>query len=223
MFPTRGPLRSKLAVAILCLAVGMTQGCARPDALHRQDSGGNAAAGGKTVPFHQSPERASDDSPAIPPDGKPTSSTPFRTASHSRSLPAGTLITVRLEDSLSVLRVHAGDPFTASVAGPIILDGDTIIPRGAVVSGRIESAQLSVPRPGLSPDPGYVRIRLSSITVEGKVLALQTSSLFAKGTLRSSDLQVLKGRRLTFRLTAPIVLADPRSIASAQSSNSSSE
>ena len=223
MLRTRQPFRPTLAWIVLSLVVSMTQGCARPDALHRQETGGNAAVAGKAVPFHQSPEHASDDSPAVPPDGKPTSSTPFHASSRARILPAGTLITVRLEDSLSILQVHAGDAFAASVAGPITQEGDIVISGGAMVSGRIEFAQPSVPRPGMSPDPGYVRIRLHSITVEGRLLALQTSSLFAKGTLQASDLQVLKGRRLTFRLTAPLVLADPRSIANAQSSNASSE
>ncbi len=207
------------------ISVSLSQGCARPDAFHRTQS---ASGPEQKLPFHQNSDRAADDSahPAVPPDGKPASGAPFRLASHSRILPAGTLITVQLESSLSILRVHAGDEFTASVAGPITLDGETILERGAPVSGRIESAQPSMPRPGLSPDPGYVRLTLNSVTVDGRTLALQTSSLFAKGSLQStgssagavsatpsSDLLLLQGRRLTFRLTAPVAFPDQNSIA----------
>jgi hypothetical protein len=131
--------------------------------------------------------------------------------------------------------VNAGDTFTASVAGPLTIDGDTLIDRGTPVRGRVEFAQPPAGRPGLSPDPGYVRLILNSITVDGRALALQTSSLFARGTLQTSGSSknrgpnyangflVQKGRRLTFRLTAPVVLADPNSIAKRQSPSLSSE
>ncbi len=223
---------SKSVYLSLCLAVSISlsvsPACSRHDAFHGQQSGAASTSTEQKLPFHQTPDHASDDSarPAVPPDGKLASSAPFRAASHSRILPAGTLITVRLEDSLSILRVHAGDAFAASVAGPIVLDGDTVLDRDAPVSGRIESAQPSMPRPGLSPDPGYVRLTLNSVTVDGRTLALQTSSLFAKGSLPSSgssagaasakqsgDLRLLKGRRLTFRLTAPVAFPDQNSVA----------
>jgi hypothetical protein len=230
---------SKFAYVALWLAVGisvsLSQGCARPDAFHRAQS---ASGPEQKLPFHQNSDHAADDSahPAVPPDGKPASGAPFHLASHSRILPAGTLITVQLESSLSILRVHAGDEFTASVAGPITLNGETILERGAPVSGRVESAQPSMPRPGLSPDPGYVRLTLNSVTVDGRALLLQTSSLFAKGSLpssassgeagssaQSSDLRVSKGRRLTFRLTAPVTFPDQDSIANRRSTDASNQ
>jgi len=223
---------SKSVYLSLCLAVSISlsvsQACSRPDAFHRPQSGAASTSSEQKLPFHQTPDRASDDAarPAVPSAGKPANSAPFRAASRSRILPAGTLITVRLEDSLSILRVHAGDAFAASVAGPIVLDGDTVLERDTPVSGRIESAQPSMPRPGLSPDPGYVRLTLNSVTVDGRALALQTSSLFAKGSLQSSgssagavsatqssDLRLLQGRRLTFRLTAPVAFPDQNSLA----------
>jgi len=215
---------------IFCLGVGINQGCARPDAFHRADGGASSPAGEQNLPFHQNPERAVDDSarPAVPEDRKAGSGAPFRTTSHlnARTLPAGTLITVRLDSSLSISRVRAGDTFSASVAGPVTLDGDLIVERGTPVSGRIESTQPSVDRPGLSPDPGFVRLTLNGINVDGGTVPLQTSSLFAKGTWPTNAIafsggsnplsrgfRVQKGRHLTFRLTAPVTLANPNSIA----------
>jgi hypothetical protein len=223
-----------LPALLLCLAIGVTSGCARPSIAHHDDAGANSPAGEQKLPFHQTPDRTADDSPhpALPPDPKSRSATPFRSPSHARSLPAGTLITVRLDSSLSISKVRPGDTFTASVAGSLAIDGDIRIERGTPVGGRIESAQPSVDRPGMSPDPGYLRLTLNTITVDGKILDLQTSSLFAKGTFQpsglstastgnnqdgqSSDLQVQKGRRLTFRLTAPVTFADPNSVADRQ-------
>jgi hypothetical protein len=159
---------------------------------------------------------------------------PFRSASHPHILPSGTLLTVQLEESLSTTTVHAGDAFTASVAAPLSVDGDTLIERGTALTGRIESAQSPADHPGLVSGSGYFRLTLNAITVEGRQLAIRTSSLFARGTsqpsklpspgsppdLRSDGLQVQKGRRLTFRLTAPLTLDNPNSMANRQSSGS---
>jgi hypothetical protein len=145
------------------------------------------------------------------------------------------LITIQMESSLATARVSAGDSFTASVAGPLTMAGDTLVEGGTAVSGRVESAQPPEDRPGLSPDPGYIRLTLNTITIDGRALAVQTSSLFARGTfesrgstsgpgssapgsnVRARDFWVQKGRRLTFRLTAPVMLVDPNSIANRQS------
>jgi hypothetical protein len=139
-----------------------------------------------------------------------------------------------LDNSLPISRVHAGDTFSASLDGPVTVDGETAINRGTPVSGCVESAQPAVDRPGLSPDPGFLRLTLKTVTVDGSTLALQTSSLFAKGTsqptagsvadrssLGSGGFWVQKGRRLTFRLTAPVSLAGSNSIA--KYNNASSE
>jgi len=127
-------------------------------------------------------------------------------------LPPGTLLTVQLENSLSAINVHSGDTFSARVAALLVFECDTLIQSCAEVIGRAAAAQS---RRG----SGYVRLTLSEITVDGWPLALQTSSLFARGTpkhLASSvgnpstpglgGVRVPKGRRLTFRLTAPVTL-----------------
>jgi hypothetical protein len=166
----------------------------------------------------------------VPSDGKPTVSTPFPAASRFRILRAGTLITVRLENSLTFSQIRAGDAFTASVDGALAIDGDTVIASGAPVTGRVEFAQPSVNRPGTSPDPGYVGLTLNTVTVDGRVVGLQTSSLFAKGTpesnvplsvasagdrtgVESHGFRIQKGHRLTFRLTAPVGFPDANSLA----------
>jgi len=228
-----GFAQTRFAGFVLCLTIGLTQGCARPDALHHKDAVASSPAGEQTLPFHQNSDRESDDSarPAVPSERKSATSTPFHASAHSRTLPAGTLITVLLENSIAISRVRAGDSFTASVAGPLMIDGDTLVAGGTPVSGRVESIQPSADRPGLNPDPGYLRLTLAAITVDGRALSVQTSSLFAKGTFAatgsysgsamqgSNGFGLTKGRRLTFRLIAPITLADPRSVANLHYSN----
>jgi hypothetical protein len=222
-----GVLRPRSALGMLCLALSLSQGCARSDPADQANSG---ALGEQKLPFRADSDTASvDNGPRPLPAPDPKLHLPFRAASHPRILPSGTLLTVQLDDSLSTTNVHPGDSFTASVAAPLTMDGDTLIERGAAVTGRVESAQSQTDQPGLVSSSGYFRLSLNAITVEGRQLALQTSSLFARGQpqsissprnpsdLHSDGIQVKKGRRLTFRLTAPLTVNDPKSVANRQS------
>jgi hypothetical protein len=55
------------------------------------------------------------------------------------TVPAGTLVNVRLESRLNSGRDQAGDGFTATVTEDVILDGRKAIPAGSTVFGTIES------------------------------------------------------------------------------------
>jgi len=210
---------SALIGVCLALSLGLTQGCARSEPMHRAELGSVASEQRPPFPPDADHAPASDGShSAIPPDPKLASGLPFRAGAQPRILPAGTLLTVQLAGSLSTASVRAGDVFTASVAAPLVIDGETLIDRGTAVSGRVESAQSQAHRPGLVQGSGYFRLTLSAITVGDRQLLLQTSSLFARGTLQhasshggplglpSDGVRVPKGRRLTFRLTAPVTL-----------------
>jgi hypothetical protein len=211
----------------------MSQGCSRSDAFRRTEESADSSTREHKIPFHESSDSAADDAsrPAVPIDVKPANSAPFRRALHGRTLPAGTLITVQLEHSFSIAQVREGDSFAASVAGPVTLDGEIVIDLGTPASGRVESAQPPVDRPGLPPEPALVRLILNNIAIAGHSFALQTSSLFAKGSLpgavaraqgqKTADYRLLQGRQLTFRLTAPVTFSDLNSVAERQYPDSS--
>ena len=197
---------------VFCLALSLgLQGCARSEPPHPSDASSPASA--QKLPFHADTDQASAGGGALPaaPDPKQSASLPFRAAAHPHILPAGTLLTVQLEDSLSAAKVGAGDTFAASVAAPVVIDRGTVLEPGTAVTGRIESAR-SV------PGSGYFRLTLNSITIGGTQLALQTSSLFARGTFQPSEgIGIQKGHRLTFRLTASFTVDPPNSAAKRQS------
>lgn len=94
-----------------------------------------------------------------------------------QNVPAGTPITIRLQSAVSSASAHSGDPFEAVLDEPIIVQGETIAPRGATVTGRVVAAKPS----GRLHNPGYLRLTLSSLTVKGKAMPIQTSSIFVKG------------------------------------------
>lgn len=228
------PFRRSSAWLLTCLALGMSQGCARPDAFRRTQTSAGSSSGTQKLPFHPNAEHASDDSerPAVPLDPKTPDNAPFRATRHP-SLPAGTLLTVRLENSFSIARVCPEDRFTASLAAPVTVDGGTLIDTGTLVSGRVETTQIPVDRPGLAPKSALVRLTLNTMILDGRPVPLQTSSLFAKATLKpyssggpgeqsiSGDYRLQKGRQLTFRLSSPVTFSDLNSFALRQYPDSS--
>ena len=53
------------------------------------------------------------------------------------SLPTGTAVKMKLDTTLTTFSSKAGDPFSARVTEPVVLDGKTVIPVGATVEGRV--------------------------------------------------------------------------------------
>jgi len=215
-----------LGLQLTLLILALAAGCSRPVGL--QSSADGPQPDPRGVPFHQDSDTSvagnsgphagtqradtrDESDPAVP------RGVPFKTAS-SRLLPAGTLLTVRLQSSLSSARLDIGRTFIAAVNEPVVIGGSTIVSRDATVQGRVESARVS----GVRRNAGYVRLTLESIRIEGKDVPLRTSSLFARGTAgdvhdwtadtsgiaQSTIIRVKKGRRLTFRLTEPVDLGN---------------
>ncbi len=196
---------------IFCFVLTLT-GCARRESLYHPEAA--APASEQNLPFHPDPHLASDsdaERPAVPAAPQLSSGMPFRSGAQSRVLAAGTLVTVELDRSLSAAKVHAGDQFAASVAAPLTVDGETLVERGSPVVGSVEIAQVET---NGAQAPGYFRLTLDAMTVGGRLISLRTSSLYTRGTIQpngfsGSSAGVQKGRRLTFRLTAPVAFEDP--------------
>jgi hypothetical protein len=142
---------------------------------------------------------ASSDSQSLPFDRQPHASgiSPSQTLVPSATkLPEGTPIPIRLQSALSSASSHAGDSFYASVDEPVEIDGQTVIARGTPVTGRVLEAKAAAgahDRGNESPnegptesanEPGYLRIVLVSLKVGHKAVAIETSSIFARGGSR---------------------------------------
>lgn len=94
-------------------------------------------------------------------------------AAASFAVPAGTVLTVRLGQTVGSKASRPGDEFEATLAEPVASNGSVLIPEGATVRGVVEEA---VP---LGKFKGGARLRLSlrEITVGGKSYEVQTSSV----------------------------------------------
>ena len=193
-------------------------GCARPAEFQNGESTAQAAQ--HQVPFHAE-NRADNSGDSATDDSGPNAEKglPFHDA---KNLPAGTLLTVRLKGPISAENPSAHSTFEAVVDEPVVIDGNQLLPRGATVAGRVESARAS----NLKRNHGYVRLILDSIQVGGLSLPVQTSSLFVRGNAgrphlsqaedsegQGSVIRLESGRRLIFRLTEPVFVAASRSTA----------
>ena len=129
----------------------------------------------------------------------PDHNLPFQT---SLALPAGSLVTVRLKSPITAEKEGVNETFEAVIDEPVVFEGNTLIPRGAIAWGRVGAGHVSNER----PDRGYVRLALESLNLDGFDLPVQTAILFARqipADNGSDTVRLEKGHRLTFRLTEP--------------------
>lgn len=184
------------------------------------DAGKAAVEKDKQLPFHQDAEAVAAGG-AEPSIGTQESGQnpgsgdlPFRTSSYP-SLPAGTLLTVRLGDPLSSAEEGTNRAFSGVIDEAVVIDGNVLVPPGAKVQGRVEGAKSA----DGGHKTGYVRLTLDSITIARRQTTVHTASLFARGDLigspangalpRPQAIRLEKGHRLTFRLTSPATPAGP--------------
>lgn len=80
------------------------------------------------------------------------------------TVPAGTSIAVTFATEISTKDKVAGDGFTATLANPVIVNGQTIFPAGSPVNGHIVEAV----RPGKSSGRGKLVLAYDSIDMGGK-------------------------------------------------------
>jgi hypothetical protein len=123
-----------------------------------------------------------------PPEAQEQSGSPPFTPTETIS--KGTAIYVRLQQSISSSSAEPGQSFTAVLDDPLMLNGRVVAPQGAAVNGRVVAARKS----GRLHDAGYLRLALSTVTIDGKAVPVQTSSVFVKGgTYRNHTLSYVGG------------------------------
>ena len=99
-------------------------------------------------------------------------------------IPNGTILSVRLLETVSSRTANPGQEFAAELAAPVVTHNKVRFPRSARVRGRVVSARES----GRLHEPGYLRLTLHAVQLpDGKWVDLHTTSISAEG-------RSLKGR-----------------------------
>ena len=102
---------------------------------------------------------------------------PASAVAETATVPAGTLVSVRLQQTVSSASARSGEEFAAVLDEPLVSEGKTIAALGATVTGRVVAVRQS----GRPHNSGYLRLALVSVDVNGKAIPVHTSSLFAMG------------------------------------------
>jgi hypothetical protein len=89
------------------------------------------------------------------------------------TIPAGTALNVRLQDSLSSDKNSVGDAFSAVLDKPLVQDGFVIADRGARVEGRVVTSKAAGRVKGVSD----IALEVLSIkTADGQLMRVSTDS-----------------------------------------------
>ena len=93
------------------------------------------------------------------------------------TIPAGTPITVRLQESLSSRSAVPGERFEAELDEPLVLQDRVVAPVGTMVTGHVVVAR----RSGRLHHPGELGLTLDYLTVGQQNVPLATSHVVARG------------------------------------------
>lgn len=137
------------------LALSLAIGCAKSDSPATSTDG--SAAGGNA------------DSSANAKNG--TEAT--KPVAEMITIPAGTVVHVRLSESLSSKDSLAGQGFSASIAEPVTVGGKSVIAAGAEAHGQVVDAKSM----GHFKGGALLEVRLDSINIKGRAHAVQTAAV----------------------------------------------
>ncbi len=113
----------------------------------------------------------------------------------SVSIPAGTTLTIRIDQRISVKTSRAGDTFSGEVVDPVLAgDNSVLVPKGALVGGVADVAH----RRGHFKGRSLLELRLTSLTLNGTQYPLTTRDLARskKGKGRRSTALIAGGSGL---------------------------
>ncbi|HEX2330061.1 MAG TPA: hypothetical protein VHN74_15150 [Candidatus Angelobacter sp.] len=150
---------SFVVILSLCLALGCAKSNTPATSTENSPSTASGAAGDSSGNGNKS--------------GAKSAASQSKPVEEAVTIPAGTVIRARLDETLSSKQSQAGQGFTATVAEPVIVNGNTLIEKGARARGTVVDAKAM----GHFKGGALLEIRLNSVEVKGKDTAIQTAAL----------------------------------------------
>jgi len=152
------------------------------DSTLKSDSNGAAADTASPLPPSAPPSPpASSTASSLPDDPGTVAHVEAKPA--NVTIPAGTRISVRTIDAIDSTENFAGDRFQASLAEPLTVDGNVVVPRDALVNGRLTQSKTS----GTFSGRSQLRLELTGIVVNGKMVPVVTGEYNVTGKSRGAS------------------------------------
>ncbi|HVJ07987.1 MAG TPA: BON domain-containing protein [Acidisarcina sp.] len=136
-----------------------------------------APAAEPPAPVHTAAQRTPEPVKVVNPPAPP------KPVTRTVTVPSGTTIPVRLTEALETGKTQPNSVFHASLAGDLIADGVTAIPRGASVLGRVIEAKDATHYTGNS----VLTLELTQITANGQTFHLVTDPYTQQGKGRGKN------------------------------------
>jgi glucose/arabinose dehydrogenase len=204
-------LSRKLCLAVAAAGLIAVAGCSSEPTNQAQNQAPKPAkAAPKTVAAKPAAAQPATQKTATP-KATPVSAKAVKPAGPVITVPKGTAITAVVDQTLAATKNHSGDSFAASLASPVKIDGKTVLPKGAKVTGKVVAVKKN-----------EIKVALASVYVHGKAYDLQTNSrrpsdkVQAKSKSASADKSSDKQKKdnstlsanskLTFKLSKPVTV-----------------
>lgn len=112
-------------------------------------------------------------------------------ATETITVPAGTLLHVRLSSAISSATATSGTPFQGTLGEPLVVNGVTVAARGSLVNGQVTNAVSS----GRLKRPAEISLVLTSITPEGgRQTSISTHTWTVSGkSHKKRDIEMIGG------------------------------
>lgn len=95
----------------------------------------------------------------------------------AETIPSGTRLVVRVDSQINSGSAKAGQSFHGNLARALVVNGKTMAKEGAPVKGKVTYVKPS----GRLHAPGELTVRLTSVEVNGNMVAISTTGFRAKG------------------------------------------
>ncbi|MCL5744042.1 MAG: hypothetical protein M1541_08960 [Acidobacteria bacterium] len=116
------------------------------------------------------------------PESQPAPAPAQRASTQSIELPAGTNFVIRMIDAVDSSKNSVGQTFQASMDEPVMLNGETVVPRGADVVVKLVDDKES----GRLTGRTELTLDLVSVKVNGRVVDINTQSVTQTSSSRGS-------------------------------------
>lgn len=114
------------------------------------------------------------------------------------TIPADTLFHLKLNTALSSKTARVGDPISATVTAPVVVDGSVAVPDGSKVTGKVTSVQPAQRRKNGTIGVAFTRLELPDGT--SRTIVGSLASLSEDGKQRETDAEGrVKGKSTTKR------------------------
>ena len=91
----------------------------------------------------------------------------------SPEVPAGTVLSIRMNQGIDVKHAQSGETFSGTIVNPVNVEGDTVIPAGSIADGVVLHAH----KRGHFKGASVLQLTLTGLNVNGQHYRLDTSSL----------------------------------------------